>query len=220
MRLKSNIAILCLLTCAIFADSRGLAEPGYREIQTIAQKPDLSQAIVTERDLPPGFKESSPAELAQTKKDLSSEGVAVEIESVFELKNFLKGDITQLQSIMGYTTLVPGFMSENYVRHDAKNLMRGLIREMENVPREIRGLNLGTLQPQPLTNLDGIGDVSAGITTSLNIMGFRMRMDMVVFQRGRVVGKVMVHYLDSSRPGVSAADIARKLDSRIVQLAR
>ncbi|WP_293153406.1 MULTISPECIES: hypothetical protein [unclassified Microcoleus] len=215
---KRSLFALSLLTCVILAGSLVPEVSHAEDIQTVAQQPDLSKAVITKQDLPPNFEESPSAELAALKKDLNLQEITA--KTVFQFAN--TQDISQLQIIMGATYLIPDRIGNTRVDFNspdfnAQTLTRSLTNGLAGAFQQSRGVDLGRQQIQQLTNLDGIGNFAAGATTLLNVKGFSLRMDVVGFQRGKVFAVVCVAYIDGSVSAVPIRELARKLDSRIPQ---
>jgi hypothetical protein len=218
MKLKSNsnIAILCLLGSAIFGYNTALAE-SQAQIPLVAQKPDLSRAVLTPQDLPPGFTEPSPTELASMRNSFS--GNEIEPNSLFQLTNTV--DISQFQIIIGGTFIAtPEGVAIVELPLNAQKLLEGISGGVEDGVGQYQGINLGRQQLQELTNLGKIGEFSAGATRVMKMSGLPVRTELVVFKQGKVLAWVIVGYLEGGKPLIPLADIARKLDSRILQLAR
>lgn len=155
------------------------------------------------QDLPPGFVEMPPAELGLAAEDLSQEGFVVD-----DLFVFL--DSEHFELILGFTVLIPGRLEQ--VAFD-------LILQQPDfiVESFIGGMGTEMLEQEALPGLDDIGDASTGLTVVAEAEGIPMRIDGVLFRRGSVGVFLFVLYLDGDVPVVSVDELARKLDSRIVE---
>lgn len=175
----------------------------------VAQEPDLSQAILTLEDLPPGFKDMS-GEADSLKKQLNN-GTEIKAENVFA---FQKSDDKQFQLIVGFT--MPMLTRIDQASFDS------LIRQQDFAQEFLKGLNEGSqgdfsnITSSPMG--ENIGDTSAKWVTKGQLNGIPMRLEMAVFRRGNLGAMLMILYLDGESPSIAIADAARKLDSRIVEL--
>lgn len=213
---KTSYLCLGLFSSTIFAYSAFPIVVEAQTMQTIAQQLDLSKAIITKQDLPSGFTEASPAELAELKQDINQEEMT--ITSFFSFQN---ENIAQFQLIRGGTILPSGRLAqEDFSTVGRENLLRTFTRLPQDVSRDFTGINLSFRNIEELPNLNNIGEVAAGWTMVSQVLGIPCRLDLAIFRRGRVLAFVMVAYLDGNRSAVPIGDIARKFDSRILESTR
>ncbi|WP_449416830.1 hypothetical protein [Phormidium nigroviride] len=215
---KQLTVLVCLLISAILTDGftlRAIANSvnALNPIQSrniVAQGPDLSQAILTLQDLPPGFKDMSD-QAESLKKQLNSEK-NFKAESVFA---FQKSDDQQFQLIVGFT--MPMLSRIEQASFDSS------IRQQDFAQEFLKGLNEGSqgefsnITSSPMG--ENIGDASAKWVTKGQLNGIPMRLEMAVFRRGNLGAMLMILYLDGESPSIAIADAARRLDSRIVELS-
>jgi len=166
---------------------------------------DISKAVLSLEDLPPGFQVLSLAEFGLTKEDLSVEDFTVETIFVFFWAD-------PLEIIMGFTTLLPTQLDQ--VGFDV-----GLNQPEFMMDSFVGGMGAtDILEQKELTHLNDIGDASAGLTVVADMEGIPMRMDMAVFRRDIVGAFVLVMYLDGDVPILTVEEVTNKLDDRIVEV--
>lgn len=172
---------------------------------TPTPRPDISGAVLTDQDFPPGFEEMSPDELGLTREDLS--GDDFKVESFFA---FLEAE--HFQIVMGSTTLL-------LTRLDQAGFDVFLSQPESLTNSVVQGMGATEILEQgELAHLDDIADASAGLTVVAGVQGIPMRMDIAVFRRDIVGAYVVVMYLDGDVPEVSVEEVAMKLDDRIVEV--
>ncbi len=167
--------------------------------------PDLSEAVLTLEDLPPGFEAIPPDEFGFTKEDLSQEDFTVE-------ETFIFMEAEHFELIMGFTTLVS-------TRIEQAGFDAGLRRSDFLMGAFIEGMGeADILEEEELSGLDDIGDASGGWTVVADMEGIPMRIDTVAFRRDIVGVFIFVMYIDGDVPVVPVGDVARKLDDRVIEV--
>lgn len=164
---------------------------------------DLSDVVLTVKDLDPVFQEMSPEELGLNPEDMSQGGFT--IESLFL---FMASE--PLEFVMGFTTLLPTQLERtgfDVVVNQPDLLLSSFISGMGATE---------VLEQDELPGLDDIGDASAGLTVVADMQGIPMRIDAAVFRRDVAGAFVFVMYLDGGTPLVPVGDAARKLDSLVL----
>lgn len=210
---KAPFGLICLLTSAILTGSPTLAEMSAsatvqgeaKASELVAQTPNLSTAVLTSQDLPPGFQAMPPSELTKLQRDLSQDDFKV--ESVFA---FIKPQQQNFDLIMGLTSLIetPKDQAEFDSTLTQPEVLRGLLTS---------GLGeTQVLDQQTISGLNNIGNAAGGVSLKVNLDGRTpARLDIVGFRRGTVGAFVFVMYLDGKTPVIPIAEVARKLDSRV-----
>jgi hypothetical protein len=163
---------------------------------------DLSEIVLTVEDLPAGFQEMEPSEMGVSKESLSQGGLKVEgLFTFLEPKRF--------QILMGFTSLLATKLEQSGFDMS--------LREPETLSDSlIKGMGATTiLEQKPLTDVDDIGDASAGITIVADMQGIPMRIDVVVFRQATIGSFIMLMYPDKDVPAISAGDAARKLAAKL-----
>jgi hypothetical protein len=206
-----SFIILSLLTGVILAGNSTPAVSQPQTLGNITQRLDLSKVVITQEDLPSDFKAATSNELEQLRRDISLQELP--IQSVFQFSN--DENPVKLGLIMGGTYWVSDSLAQSDFMSNPQRVMRLFTEVVEGLHNEMSGVDIGRQPTQQLTKLDGMGDFASGVSRVINAMGFRVRMEIVTFRRGRVLAFVAVGYLDGTRPAVSVADLARKLYSRI-----
>lgn len=79
-----------------------------------------------------------------------------------------------------------------------------------------------TLEDVEEFTLDGIGDESAKLIVSLSVSdgGYAFYVTVVMFRRGRLIGEVVIVRYDEEDVREEVAELARKLDERILAVLR
>ncbi|GEM_PF-2829669 len=204
---------LFLLAGIILASSPVLAVENQHSssAQLVAQTPDLSQAKITLEDLSPGFQEM-PAALTKEMLESRIQGGKVPSISLFQRSGLPFG------LLFAGTVLPPPGKEREIFDVLGQTLQRGIAGALPKVPGELPGIKPGVVTTQELPGVNNIGDASTGQTTIFNLQVVNLRIDMVLFRRGGVVGFVTTSYLDGDPSPAPIGDLARKLDARILRI--
>jgi hypothetical protein len=173
-------------------------------VATPTPLPDLSKAVLTAADFPPGF-EQVPFDLGSTSQDAS--GGAFTTDSTFAFVEAQRFEI-----VIGFTTLLPNRLQQAG--------FDGTLDQPEMLATWISvGMGADNLRDQKvLTDLGKIGDASVGLTSVVDMGGIAMRMDLLIFRRGVAGAYVIAIYIEGDAPVVSIGELGSKLDARIVQV--
>lgn len=205
---KAYLALL-LLIGIVFTNSISLASTELQEKQIVAQKRQC-QAAITRQDLPARFKEMPASDLEDTRQALSEPELTVNQITGFETDNFPIGLIKS-----GTMSLSDRLAREN-PRLARQILLRAFTGVSEDAASTFPGINPTVSNIEELPDLNNIGDGSAAWRIPLRMAGFSLRIDLVVFQRGKIVAFACVGYIEGDVAAVPVGDLARKLDSRIL----
>ena len=209
---KASLA-LSLLIGIVFTNSSALASIELQEKQIVAQQRQC-QAAITRQDLPARFKEMPASDLEDTRQALAQEELTVNQITGFETDNFPIGLIKS-----GTMS-----MSDRLAREDSRLTRQRLLRAFAGIPEDVvstfPGANPTVSKVEELPNLDNIGDGSAAWRIPLRMAGFPVQIDLVVFQRGKIIAYVIVGYMEGDVAAVPVGDLARKLDARILASCR
>lgn len=205
---KASIA-LSLLISIVFTNNLTLASNELQEKQIISQNQQC-QVAITRQDIPTRFKEMTASELEDTRKRLSQEELIVNQITGFQTNNLPLGLI-----ISGTMSL-----SDRRAQEDPhlvrQRLLQAFTGTPENVVSKHPGVNPTVSNIEELPNLDNIGDGSAAWKIPLRIAGFSFRIDLVIFQRGKIIGLVGAGYIEGDVAAVPVGNLARILDARIL----
>jgi hypothetical protein len=172
--------------------------------QPIAQRSPRSEVILRLEDLPDGFQPMPQSELAALKQELSQDDF--QVENVFAFM-----EQQQFELIMGITTTIADPQERS--QFDAALSQPQLLRELLT-----QGLDdTEVLDERPLTGLQNIGDVAAGVSMKVNLEDIPARLEILAFRNADLGAFVFVMYLDGAQPVVPIADVARILDRRARQ---
>lgn len=169
--------------------------------------PDISGAVLTLEDLPPGFEELRPEELGLETEDLSEGGLAIQNATVFL-------DVDNFTFLMGFNALLgtplerAGF---ELLLDDPDLLLDSFVSGMGNAE---------VLEREELPELrNAVGESSTGVALTADIEGLRWRMELLVFRRDTVGIFLLLMYTEGEEPAVSIGDLGQLLDERIIELA-
>lgn len=230
---------LCVLTAVIWA---GIGNPAILA-QTPPETPDTTQqlpaattlpaetysnAVLTAQDLPPEFKEIPPeiAKEVQSKFEILSNQLAkagMKPEKFFAFFNQ-----KTLQIVVGFTGLIPN--QSDQANFDAtlkkmqqpeyhKQMMDDIKESLNKSNQEIKILEYGMI---PSAN--NIAETSTGMTLAVDLQGQVFQVDLAAFRRSNVGAfTAILSPKDEKQPtSINLSlldDVARKLDTRIVQTA-
>jgi len=166
--------------------------------------PGLSDLVLSLGDLPAGFQMVSPEEFGLTRESLSGDDLTV--VSVFAFMEYAR-----FEFVMGFTTLLE-------TRLDQESFDAELGDTDYLIEAFVLGLGASAVLEQGVIPGLEVGDTSAGLTVVANLEEIPMRMDMVVFRRDVIGAFVLIMYLDGDVPIIPVAEVAGKLDERIIDL--
>ncbi len=174
-------------------------------IRLLAQTPNFSQLVLTVQDLPKSFQAMPQADLEQLRRDLTQEDFPV--ASVFAFM-----DPNNFELVMGITTQIqsPAEQQDFDRTLNQPAVLQAMLTEGLG-QTEIKG-------QQPLTNLNNIGNSAGGVSLDVDLEGVPARLDIIAFRRDVVGAFVFVMYLNEETPVMPAAEVARKLDERVVKM--
>lgn len=127
---------------------------------------------------------------------------------------FMFLDPSDFEILIGVTMLVTSTFEQT-----------SLDMQMSNPERMMSLMGLGMTEAgaeitekEPLPGMVDIGDSSAGMTMLVETEGMPMRMDIVIFRQGDLVGMLMLIYDDTFTPSVSLPELGQILDQRIIEV--
>lgn len=168
--------------------------------------PDISGAVLTLNDLPPGFEEIPPEEFGLSKEDMSDDEFIVE-------NIFLFMQVEPLELIMGFNILFPSKLDQ--LSFDVALTQPELFMDSFLMAFELGDGN----DIKELPDLAIYGDASAGFTLAADMgMGMVMRMDVGVIRRDFAGAILMVMYVDGEATTVTIDEIASKMDQRLIEV--
>jgi hypothetical protein len=214
---KKLVFLVCLLISAGLSSAVGeksIAIPTRSSTNSLSADistpaADLSNLVLRLQDLPAGFVEMPPAAIQKLVSRLNT----FKPGSVFA---YQKNDDQQFQILAGLTTQLPNridraaFDANIGEQIFAQNFSKGL---NSSGNKEFQFTN-----PTALTLEEKIGEVSGGWTTQGKIQGVKINVEIALFRRGKIGSFLMMMYLDGSKPAITISEVARQLDSRIIEL--
>lgn len=216
MKEKQSLVTCLLIVASLIGaiDSGAIAtfaiDRSYAQSQNNpAATPDLSKAVLTLQDLPPGFTQESSQEDKFRKQMSQQKGF--QPETVFA---FQKIDSQQFQLVLGFTLLAP--VEIDRASFDAYFPKSEFAQNFVAVLNKGNQANFGNVVAQPLP--DNIGKFSAGWTSGGIMGGIPMRMEVRIFGRGKLVSCLLTMYVEGNTSTVPISELARKLDDRIIEL--
>ncbi|MEC4982581.1 MAG: hypothetical protein SAJ37_02685 [Oscillatoria sp. PMC 1068.18] len=224
---------LCLLTGIFFSAVSAKAQIPFQlaqfesenPVQTLSQTapaPSLPVVALTVEDLPSGFEKLSP-ELTE------------QIASQFQ---FFRGDLgentlepdnffvfvnpDEFQVVLGYTGDLATEAAQKNFDANLEQLQQpaaqqAMLAQMREKLKTVGAVEITSYAPLP--QLSNLGNASTGMTMAVKMQGKPFRMDMASFRRNRVGAFTAVMYLDEEVSPVAVGEVARQLDSKILQLS-
>ncbi|MBZ8181201.1 MAG: hypothetical protein SAL07_04045 [Oscillatoria sp. PMC 1051.18] len=224
---------LCLLTGIFFSAVSAKAEIPFHlaqfdsenPVQTLPQTapaPSLPVVALTLEDLPSGFQKLPPELTEQIasqfqffRGDLG--GNSLEPENFFV---FVNPD--EFQVVLGYTgDLVTEAAQKNFDANlqqlQQPAAQQAMLAQMRERLKSIGAVEITSYAVLP--QLSNLANASTGMTMAVKMQGKPFRMDMASFRRNAVGAFTAVMYLDEEASPVAVGEVARKLDSKILQLS-
>ncbi|MBI3737418.1 MAG: AtpZ/AtpI family protein, partial [Chloroflexi bacterium] len=176
------------------------------------QNLNLSTVILNVNDLPAGFAPLSGSDLSR-------------LESALDIyKGTMPGtSAAKLQNVTGFKTsdpLNPQIVVSGIVAplSSAEQVM--IDQQFANPDEVIKQISrsAGSGGASALGGANNIGDSRLAFSMKVGTGSIAMRLDYVVARRGPVLIEVAYMYLESKQPVTSAADLARLLDDRAVDV--
>lgn len=169
---------------------------------TQTPEPDISSAVLTLDDLPPGFEEYSLEELGMTVDDFRDENF--QPEDVFIFINS-----QDFQMIFGFNFL----LTEKFER---ATFDIGMSQPEVTLPAIVNGMGSENVQNEKLLEgLEEIGEVQIGMTMTANLESVPAQVDVLMFRRNIVGAMLMSVVLEGQSPNVTIYDLGSKLDEKI-----
>ena len=170
----------------------------------LAQAGTWADVTLRLQDLPPGFTAMPPAELAKLKEELTQDEINVENVFAFVAQE-------QFQLIMGITTRL------ETVQQQAQ--FDELLRDPEKLKALLaENLQATAVPPQPLNNINNIGDAAAGVSLQVDLDNLLARLEILVLRKNQMGAFVFVLYRDGQRPLYPIAEVGRQLDRRVQEV--
>lgn len=169
---------------------------------TQALEPDISSAVLTLDDLPPGFEAFSPEELGMSMDDFSDE--TFQPEEVFIFIN-----VQDFQMVFGFNFLLSSKLDR--VAFDA-----GVSNPETTIPAFVSGMGSESVQDEKLLEgLEDIGEKQIGMTMVADLEGMPAQVDVVMFRRDIVGAMLMSMVFEGETPNITIHELGLKLDQRI-----
>lgn len=197
------------------ATSTPTSTPTRTATPTATATPDMASAIITLRDLPPGFEPLSLTDMARmnlTEANLSRSST------------FSEG---RPRNVFGFVNGANQHVIVGFVVYPLSPLDRANVDSSFSNPEALQkaigsGISVTstmTIQSlQILPEMDKLGDHSGGITIVIATAGVPVRMDLSLVRRGSVAEVLYSTYPEVKPPVVGTADLARILDSRVAAI--
>lgn len=183
-------------------DSTSSSPPTQEPTPTQPQELDISSAVLTLDDLPPGFEEFDPEELGMSVEDLNDE--AFHPEKVFVFLN-----MENFQLVFGFNFLLTKKLDR--VAFDAE------IAKPETVlPAFVGGMGTeGVRDEKLLEGLEDIGEKQIGMTMVTNMENVPAQVDVLMFRRDVIGAMLISMVMEGATPNITIHDLGLKLDQHI-----
>ena len=213
---KQVVLLVCLLISAAWGGGVGgesIATPvrsNSNHLSADIPEPaaDLSNLVLTLQDFPPGFTKV-PLDPLKNKDSFLPD---FKPASLF---GYLKNDDQPFQIVVGFTTQLSNQIDR--AKFDAAisegSFAQVFYQYSKNSNKEAQFTNLTALSLE-----DKIGEVSGGWRTQARMPGETANFEFAVFRRGKIGSFMIIMYFDGNKPPVTISEVARQLDSRIMEL--
>ena len=169
---------------------------------TQTPEPDISSAVLTLDDLPPGFEESSLEDLGMPVDDSRDENF--QPEDVFVFIN-----TQDFQMVFGFNFL----LTEKFKR---ATFDIGISQPEITLPAIVNGMGSENVQDEKiLEGLEDVGEAQIGMTMTANLEGVPAQVDVLMFRRNIVGAMLMSVFLEGQSPNITIHDLGLKLDQNI-----
>jgi hypothetical protein len=169
---------------------------------TPTPKSDISSAVLTLDDLPPGFEKFTLEELGISRADFSDENFQPEEVFIFvNSQNF--------QMIFGFNFLLTD-------KFDRVAFDTGLSQPELTLPAFVSGMGSENVQDEKLLDgLEEIGELQIGMTMVAIMEGVPVQVDILMFRRNIIGAMVMSMVLEGQSPNITIHALGLKLDQNI-----
>ncbi|HJW84385.1 MAG TPA: hypothetical protein VJ754_08765, partial [Anaerolineae bacterium] len=224
---KKLRAFLLLSLCALLAvlgsaPGQVRASAGHLQATPAPQPalpagPDLSGATLRLEDFPTGVEavpEDQVDSISSTAERLMRGVSRVSQATLQNLAGYRSADLQNPQFAISYL-LAP------LSRADQTGFDQGVANPepvLNALAQALTSSGAPSSPPRLLDGTRGIGNTSIGFSLAMRSLGRSFRIDMVIARRAEVAEAVMVMYLDGQPPQVSAVDLARLLDGRVMAI--
>ncbi|MBD2296942.1 hypothetical protein H6G06_26570 [Anabaena sphaerica FACHB-251] len=179
--------------------------------QLVAQTESLSNANLSLEEMPSGFIEFPTERL----EPLMRQYIAKRNMNVKSLAIFAKPQKAQV--VIGVTMTLSEQLQQNGIDLNQvyfRDIVAKLIKQTQLFNK------LEILESRALTDLNNVGEDSGGLTMVGRMMGRAVQIDVAMFRRNKVFAFTGVAYPNGDVPSVAVGELARKLDSKILQYSR
>lgn len=207
-----GITIFITLGCQIASQalSNPTPAPTFTSVNTPTKIPtltptpiqDLSSAVLTLDDLPPGFEEYTFEELGISADDFSNED--------FQPKDvFIFVNLQDFQIVFGFNSLLTG-------KIDRAAFDVGMLQPEMTLPALVNGMSPENVHDEKLLEgMEDIGEVQIGMTMIAKVEGMPAQVDVLMFRRNIIGAMVMSMVLEGQSPNITIHDLGLKLDQNI-----
>jgi len=162
-------------------------------------KVDISSAVLTLDDLPPGFEVLYPEDLGMSVDDFSDEDF--QPEEVFVFINS-----QDFQMVIGFNFLLDNKLDR--IAFDA-----GVSQPEITLPAMVNGMGSEDIQDEKvLEGLDDIGEKQIGMTMITDMEGVPVQVDILMFRREIIGAMLMSMVFDGDSPNITLHELGLKLD--------
>ena len=166
---------------------------------------DISSAVLTLDDLPPGFEEFSTEELGMSMDDFSDEDLQPE-------KVFIFVNSQDFQMIFGFNFLLTE-------RFDRTAFDVAMSQPEITLPAMVNGMGSEDVQDEKLLEgFEDVGETQIGMTMVADMEGVPVQVDVLMFRRDVVGVMLMSMVLEGQSPNITLHEMGLKLDQRIQEV--
>lgn len=187
---------------------------------TVAQQSATTQATLTLQDLPPGFTELPPELAAQVSSRLDALRQQLG-QGNLQPENFFAFVNPQTsQVVLGFTGKLPNESEQSSFDTSLQQIQQPEVQQLFRNQLQERLRTFGEVkvtQYSSIPEANGLANASTGIRLGLEMQGQPLQLDFAAFRRNSVGAFTAIMYTNSRQPALGVGDLARKLDSRIVE---
>lgn len=220
--LVAGVPAKAAMTMAATASpTQAIAKVGIADLLKLAVEPTPAASTLTLKDLPPGFTELPPEISAalSSRLDVLSQQIGpgnLKPENFFAFVN-----PQDFQIVLGFTSNIPNQPEQASFDASMQQLSKPEVQQrmLSQLQEGVKKLGeIKVTDYRTLSGLNNLANASAGITLGLEMRGQPLRVDCATFRRNSTGAFTAVMYPSDTKPKIAVAEVAQKLDGRIVQL--
>jgi hypothetical protein len=184
------------------SNSESDSSPQQAPTETQSPKVDISSAVLTLDDLPPGFEELNSDELGIVMDDFNDG--ELQPEEIFIFMNS-----QDFQMVFGFNFL----LTKSF---DRAAFDMGISQPEITLPAFIDGMGSENVQNEEiLEGFDDVGEKQIGMTMVADMEGIPVQVDVLMFRRDVIGAMLMSMVLEGETPNIALHELGLQLDQRM-----